>query len=318
MLNVEVGVAVVATLPLVTSLVSATLEYESGVPTDSITGLNLRTIGASERSAIVPPVMTEAVITSHAANSSSVLVPKTGTKIPSLVHASMFHDSYSTETMKADIAGPSYSVKQDLSMGSRELNSETLHQVFVSRWNIREMDYHHLFIEFNVGTALQACLNAEVRMRTEYCLSSTTAEETEAAHLRTQVSTAKATEKMHAAEIDALKQRNVILENEKESLDGKVAELQSSVSTKESLDGKVVLKVTNVPCSRKDFPVAVSGLYFSILALLFASWIAACSLLSSKRSKLVSKALSFFIMSASAVLKVGMPISIGITAFVPY
>ncbi|GKD52056.1 hypothetical protein Tco_1281032 [Tanacetum coccineum] len=285
MLNVKVGVQAMATLPLVTSSVSATPDHENGVPTDSITWLNLCTIGASERfvissdssyhsstnasraevgsvirSAIVPPVMTEAVITSHAANSSSVLVPKTGTKIPSPVHASMFHDSYSTETMKADIAGPSYSVKQDLSMGSRELNSETLHQVFVSRWNIREMDYHHLFIEFNVGTARQACLNAEVRMRTEYCLSSTTAEETEAAHLRTQVSTAKATEKMHAAEIDALKQRNVILENEKESLDGKVAELQSSVSTKESLDGKVVLKVTNVPCSRQDFPVAVSGL----------------------------------------------------------
>nr|GEU33308.1 hypothetical protein [Tanacetum cinerariifolium] len=33
--------------------------------------------------------------------------------------------------------------------------------------------------------------------------------------------------------------------------------------------------------------------YFSILALLFASWIAACSLFSSKRSKLISKASSF-------------------------
>ncbi|GKD06027.1 hypothetical protein Tco_1181001, partial [Tanacetum coccineum] len=36
---------------------------------------------------------------------------------------------------------------------------------------IREMDYHHLFTEFNVGTARQACLNANVRMRIEYCLS---------------------------------------------------------------------------------------------------------------------------------------------------
>ncbi|GJX31541.1 hypothetical protein Tco_0241396 [Tanacetum coccineum] len=248
-------------MPLVTSSVSATPEHESGIPTDSITGLNLRTIGASERfvisldssyhsstnasgaevdfvirSVVVPPVMTEAVITFHAVNASSVLVPETGTKIPSPVHASMFHDSDSTETMKADIAGPSYFSKQDLSMGSRELNSKILHQVFVSRWNIREIDYHHLFIEFNVGTARQACLNAEVRMRTEYCLSSATAEETkvtEAAHLRTQVSTAEATEKMHDAEIDALKQRNVTLKNEKESLDGKVAELQSSFFTKD-------------------------------------------------------------------------------------
>ncbi|GKD43642.1 hypothetical protein Tco_1268287 [Tanacetum coccineum] len=46
--------------------------------------------------------MIEAVVTSHAVNAPSVLVSKSGTKIPSLVHASMFHDSDSTEIMKAD------------------------------------------------------------------------------------------------------------------------------------------------------------------------------------------------------------------------
>ncbi|GJV93268.1 hypothetical protein Tco_1541081 [Tanacetum coccineum] len=204
MLNVEVGVAAVATLPLVTSLVSATLEHESGVPTDSIIGLNLHTIGASERfvissnsshhssinasgvegdsiirSAVVPPMMTEAVVTSHAVNVPPV--SETCTKVTSPVHASIFYYSYFTKTVKADTMGPFYSAKQDLSMGSRELNSETLHQVFVPQWNvlndsllddydvsrkfvnhlappalfsqIREMDYHHLFTEFNVGTA---------------------------------------------------------------------------------------------------------------------------------------------------------------------
>ncbi|GJT68952.1 hypothetical protein Tco_1028238 [Tanacetum coccineum] len=206
MLNVEVGIAAVATLPLVTSSVSATLEHESGVPTDSITGLNLRTIGASERYAVVPSVMTEVVVTSHAVNVP--LVPKTGTKM-------------------------------------------------------RNMDYHHLFTEFNVGTARQACLNAKVRMRTEYCLSERKRLESEcekqagllkakddeaenlkaqlllketeaakAARLRAQVSAAEATEKMHATEIDGLKQRNVALENEKDSLDGKVIEIQSSVAAK--------------------------------------------------------------------------------------
>ncbi|GKF70017.1 hypothetical protein Tco_0203074, partial [Tanacetum coccineum] len=222
MLNVEVGVTTVATLPMITSLVSATPEHESGVPADSITGLNFRTIGASERFvissdsshhsstnasrykvdyvirfSIVPPVMTEVVVTSHAVNVPPV--PEMGTKVTAPVHASMFHDSDSTEAMIADIAGPSYSAKQDLSMGSRELNSETLHQVFVSQWNvlndslmddydvsrefvdhlsppalfsqIHEMDYHHLFTEFNVGTAHQACLYVEVKMWTEYCLS---------------------------------------------------------------------------------------------------------------------------------------------------
>ncbi|GKG21115.1 hypothetical protein Tco_0383710, partial [Tanacetum coccineum] len=39
-LNVESGVEAVATLPFVTYSISATPEHESGVPADSITGLN--------------------------------------------------------------------------------------------------------------------------------------------------------------------------------------------------------------------------------------------------------------------------------------
>ncbi|GJY49848.1 hypothetical protein Tco_0439804 [Tanacetum coccineum] len=221
--------------------VSATPEHESGVPADSIIGLNLRTIGASERSVVVPLVMTEAVVTSHAVNLPPV--PETET----------------------------YSAKQHLSMGSRELNFETLHQFFVLQWNvlndsllddydfshefvdhlaspalfsqIREMYYHHLFTEFNVGTARQACLNVKVKMRTEYCLSERKrlesecekqagllktkdddveslkahlllkeTEAAEATRLRVLVAAAEATEKMHVDEIDALKHRNVDLE----------------------------------------------------------------------------------------------------------
>ncbi|GJW57334.1 hypothetical protein Tco_0104065, partial [Tanacetum coccineum] len=291
MLNVEVGVAAVSTLPLVTSSVSVTPEHESGAPTDSITGLNLRTIGASERFVIssdsshhssthasraegdsiirfvvVPPMMTEAVVTSHVVNAPSVSVPETGANVTSPVHASMFHDSDSTKTMKADVASPSYSAKQDLSMGSRELNAETLHQVFVLQWNVLndsllddsdvsqefvdhlappalfsqicEMDYHHFFTEFNVGTARQACLNAEVRMRTEYCLSERKrlesgcekqadllkARDDEVENLKAQL-LLKETEAAEAARLRA--------QNENYSLDGKVAELQSSVAAKD-------------------------------------------------------------------------------------
>ncbi|GKA86333.1 hypothetical protein Tco_0808044 [Tanacetum coccineum] len=195
-------------------------------------------------------------------------------------------------------------------MGSRELNSETLHQVFIPQWNvlndsllddydvsrgfvdhlappalfsqIHEIDYHHLFTEFNVGTTRQACLNAEVRMRTEYCLSERKrlesecekqagllkakddevenlkaqlllkeAEATKVACLRAQVSTAEATEKMCTAEIDALKQRNVALKNEKNSLDGKVAKLQSSVASK-GLEVKDLNVVVSSLRSQKD------------------------------------------------------------------
>ncbi|GJW36072.1 hypothetical protein Tco_0058992 [Tanacetum coccineum] len=241
-------------------LASSILSDEGSDHTDSITGLNLRTIGLSKKFVISSDsshhsstntieaevdsfirfaapllVMTEAVITSHAVNVPSIPVPDTGNKTTSPVHASIFHDSDSTGTAIPDFTGPSYSTKQDLSMGSQELNTETFHQVFVLQWNvlndsllddydvsrefvdhlappalfsqIREMDYHYLFIEFNVGTALQACLNAEVRMQTDYCLI----ERSRKLKLR----------------------RNVALENKKDSLNGKVTELQSSVSVKD-------------------------------------------------------------------------------------
>ncbi|GJY81302.1 hypothetical protein Tco_0494053 [Tanacetum coccineum] len=155
-LNVEVGVEAVVTMPLVTSSVSTTLGRGGGNPTDSIVGLNLHTVGPSERfvissdsshhssthasgaegdsiirSAILPLMMIEAVVTSYAASDPPIPVPEIGTKITSLVHASMFHDSDSTEIVRADATGPSYSAKQDLSMGSQELNTKTLYQVFV-------------------------------------------------------------------------------------------------------------------------------------------------------------------------------------------
>ncbi|GKD46399.1 hypothetical protein Tco_1271044 [Tanacetum coccineum] len=106
MLSVEARVAAVATLPMVTSLVSTTPKHESGPPTESITGLNLRTLGLTERfvisldsfhhsstnaaetridsfvMSVTPPlVMTKAVITTNVASIPSAPAPKTGTKV---------------------------------------------------------------------------------------------------------------------------------------------------------------------------------------------------------------------------------------------
>nr|GEU42871.1 transposase (putative), gypsy type [Tanacetum cinerariifolium] len=198
-----------------TSLVSTTPEYESGVLANSITGLNIRTIGASERfvisldsshhfstnasgaegdsiisSAVVPPVMTEAMVTFHAVN-----IP------PDL------------KMVKENTTGPSY-------------------------FAIVQCGYH--------SSSLSKC---EVRMRTEYCLSERRRLESECEkqagllkakddkveNLKAQLllKEAEAIEKIRAVEIDAMKQRNVALKNEKESLDGKVAELQSSIAAKD-------------------------------------------------------------------------------------
>nr|GEY13912.1 hypothetical protein [Tanacetum cinerariifolium] len=237
MLNVEAGIWAVATLPLVTYSVSVTPEHEysshhsstnaSGAKADSVIW-----------SAFVPLVMTKGVITSYLVNGPSVPVSE-----------SQFVDH---------LAPPA-------------LFSQT-----------REMDYHHLFMEFNVDTARQACLNAEVRMQTKYCLSERKrlvsecekqadllkvrdedvenlmaqlmlkeTKATEADRLRVQVVVAEATEKMHVDEIDALKQRNVVLKNKKESFNRKVAELQSSVSTKD-LELKDLNVVVSSLKSNKD------------------------------------------------------------------
>ncbi|GJT84525.1 RNA-directed DNA polymerase, eukaryota, reverse transcriptase zinc-binding domain protein [Tanacetum coccineum] len=308
MLNVEAGVAAVATLPMVTSSVFATLEHKSGPPTDSITELNLPTLRPTKRfvissdsshhfstnaaepgidsfvrSVTPPPVMTEAVITTNVASIPTAPASKTSTKVVTPVHALMFHDSDSTGMVKPDVAGSSHVLGKELSLGSRDVNSETLHEVFVPKWNvsndtllddhdvsrefidhlappvlfaqIREMDYHHLFTEFNVGTTRQACLNAKVRdAEIESLKAQLLLKETEAAkavHLRAQVYAAEATKKMHASEIDALKQKNVALENEKKSLDGKVVEFQSSVSTKD-LELKELNVVVSSFRSQKD------------------------------------------------------------------
>nr|GEU56253.1 hypothetical protein [Tanacetum cinerariifolium] len=278
LLNVEV----VAALLFITSLISASLGHASGDPANSITGLNLRTIGSAERfvisldsshhssinasgaevdsiirSVVLLPVMTKAVVTSHAINASSISVLETEAKTDSLVRPSIFHDSSSASIIRLNVVGSSHLPRKEVLMGSQEINSENLHE-------IREMDYHHLFMKFNVRTTRQACLNVKVRMRIKYFLSERKrlesecekqadllkarddeienlkaqlllkeAEAAEAACLRFHVSAIEDVEKVHADELDALKQRNMALKGERDSLNGKITELQSSVSAKD-------------------------------------------------------------------------------------
>ncbi|GJT92205.1 hypothetical protein Tco_1081050 [Tanacetum coccineum] len=161
-LNVEVDVTAVATLPFITSTISATPEREGGDHTDSVTGPNLRTIGPSERFVISSD-------SSHRSSTNAAEVEvdsfiRSAAPLPVMTEAVITTSIASVPSIPPDVAGSSHRPGKELSMGSWEINSKTLHE-------IREMDYHHLFTEFNVGTARQACLNAEVRMRTKYCLS---------------------------------------------------------------------------------------------------------------------------------------------------
>nr|GEV18451.1 hypothetical protein [Tanacetum cinerariifolium] len=223
LLNVESRVEVVATLPFVTYSVSATPEHGGGVPADSIAGLNLWTISAPERF----------VISLDSSHHSSTNVP--GAEGDSII--------------RSDVAGSSHFLGKELSIGSWEVGSESLHEVFVPRWNIpndslfdnldasrefidhlapsvlfaqiRDVDYDELFTEFIVGTARQACLSAKE------------AKSAGVARLRTRVYVFKVTEQVHVDELNTLKQKNMALEDEKESLNGRVADLESSVSIKD-------------------------------------------------------------------------------------
>nr|GFC31321.1 hypothetical protein [Tanacetum cinerariifolium] len=125
LLNVEFGVEAMATLSFVTSFVSATPEREGGVPADSIT-----------RSVVVPPVMSEAVITTHFASGPFATALEPGTKVITHVHVFVFHDFESTGMVRPDVAGSSHFPGKELSIRSQEVGSESLHEVFVLRWNI--------------------------------------------------------------------------------------------------------------------------------------------------------------------------------------
>ncbi|GKB21762.1 hypothetical protein Tco_0855685 [Tanacetum coccineum] len=69
-------------------------------------------------------------------------------------------------------------------------------------------------------------------------------EATEATRFCVQVSATEGTKKMHDDEIDALKQKNMALENEKESLDGKVVHAQEATCSglRDQVSGYEMLK----------------------------------------------------------------------------
>nr|GEW32254.1 hypothetical protein [Tanacetum cinerariifolium] len=184
LLNVEFGIAAMPTLPMVTSLVSATPEHESGAPADSITGLNIHTIGASKRFVISSDSSRHS--STHASEAEEM-----GVKVTSPVRASLFQDSDYEDSEK-------YCLSE-----RKRLESKCEKQADLLK--VRD---------------------AEIKsLKAQLLLKET--EAMKAVHLCAQVSASKAAENMHASEIDALKQKNVALENEKWSLDVKVHELEA-------------------------------------------------------------------------------------------
>nr|GEV53144.1 hypothetical protein [Tanacetum cinerariifolium] len=184
--------------------------------------------------------------------------PERSTKVVTPVHASMFQDSDSAATVRPDIAGSSHVPEKELSLGSRDVNSKSLHEVFVSRWSIPNdslLDSLDASWEFIDHLAPQICLSAKLKIRTEFCLSERRrlesqlgkqadllkskdeeikdlkarlllkeAEAAEAIHLRVKASNFKAAKKSLQDEVTALKGRK---EHELTTLDAQLAVIKT-------------------------------------------------------------------------------------------
>ncbi|GJX57520.1 hypothetical protein Tco_0287417 [Tanacetum coccineum] len=193
-LNSEVGIAALPTLPFVTSSMYATPEQEGEDQTNSVVG------GANIAEAEVDSVVRSfapaiATITTVSAMVDAATVAKEAPIKPSLFSAG---SSSAGGTDPASGGFSDVSGSEFLIGGFRTVIDPTfdLQKVYVSQWSvingsrldggrvcremldefappnffasIRGMEHDQLFTEFNIGAARQISLSAEVRMRAKY------------------------------------------------------------------------------------------------------------------------------------------------------
>nr|GEV55388.1 hypothetical protein [Tanacetum cinerariifolium] len=164
MLDAEARGEPTPTLPFVTSTMSATPEREDRSPADSVHGLNLRTIGAPQRSSapVIATVTTvTAVIDTDATTTRAPVAPSLF-----VVGSSSTGRTDSVPDGFSDVCGSDYLIGGIRTPHlSRDVGRICPPKFFASS---RGMDHDQLFTEFNVRAAQQISLNAEVRMRAEY------------------------------------------------------------------------------------------------------------------------------------------------------
>ncbi|GJW73977.1 hypothetical protein Tco_0133347 [Tanacetum coccineum] len=185
--NAEVRGEPIPTLPFVASSVSAMAEHEGKDHTDSVTGLNLRTISAPQRFVISSdsshhfganvaeaevdsftrpsvPVITAA--TTIASTADPDVVVKEKIVKPSILSAD------STLAGGTDLTGSDFlwNVTNGPGLDDDHVCREMVDEFAPSKFfaSVRGMEHDQLFTEFNVEAARQMYLSAEVRMRAEY------------------------------------------------------------------------------------------------------------------------------------------------------
>ncbi|GJQ91351.1 hypothetical protein Tco_0002490 [Tanacetum coccineum] len=272
-------------MPFVTSSVTLTLEHEGSDNTDSIYGPNLQTQCPDERFVIssdtshysstkvadvevtsivgshLPPprVMTAVVTTTVVAATAvvgvtSALVLGVGIE---LVHTSIFVDSASISTVGPDIVGPSQPARTELSADtfhvSYKMDSQTLQQIFAcfsAEVRLRSEHNYRERKKFKKKCNRQADLLKEkdaeiVSLKAQLSLKEVGA--TEAIHLRSQVSIAEAVKVTRVGELNNLKERNSVLEEEKGFIDDKITTLESTTVARET---ELTIKASSLESQR--------------------------------------------------------------------
>ncbi|GJU89092.1 hypothetical protein Tco_1301515 [Tanacetum coccineum] len=266
-LNPEVGVAALPTLPFITSPVSVTPEQESEDQTDSMVEANLQTITAplrfvmsSDSSHHSGANIAEAEVDSFARPSiplmtlattvTSTVDPATTVK-EKFVGSSVFGGDSSSGGADHTIGGFSDLIGSDFIVGGIRtvINPDTdLQKVYVPQWSVTNGS--------RLGAARQMSRSAEVRMRAEYniremrrlnsVLLAKEAEAAEAIRLYAEASKFEVIEKSLQDEVIVLKDCNTTLEKEKSELNVKVADLAASVKVREQEAVDLDAMVTSV------------------------------------------------------------------------
>nr|GEW31045.1 hypothetical protein [Tanacetum cinerariifolium] len=204
-LNVEVGVAAIPTLPYLTAYVSTTPEREDRDHTDSVAESNLRTIGAPRRSSI--SIMTTVTTTTSTVNPNLVTKEK-------FVEPSLFGVGSSFAGRTDPITGVFLDLNgSDFLVGSIRtiINLILIFKKFTSLNGVMEHD--QLFTEFNVEATRQISLSTKIEsLKARLLLRE--AEAAKAIHLRAEASNFKTMEKSLQDETNALRECNVIVEKE--------------------------------------------------------------------------------------------------------
>ncbi|GKB09361.1 hypothetical protein Tco_0837673 [Tanacetum coccineum] len=218
------------------------------------------------------------------------------------------------------------STSSDSFYASQSPDTETMHRAYIPRWKVtndsvlddpyvyrdltdrlappalfaqlRAMDYGQLYSEFNVGTARQVCLGAEVRMRAEHtlekkceledkCSEHTTLlseknteiahlksllslKETEAAEaisLRSQLSVVETADAAKSTELRDLKEKNFALEGERNDLSERVTTLESVIISKEAELASLSSQVSKLTVDLSGFRISRDELNSKVASL---------------------------------------------------